>query len=200
MKSLSFLAIGALCLALGACGHRKIEPADYERVRAGMTYAEVETTLSSKPAEIRQGGTILAFSEDTQEYEHFARLGTPATRLACLTFLNQVIDDTMHWRVPAVRGMGQLAYTTWVMPDAPRRNDTLKVAIPIIVPDTVYEFKEVGGESHSQMVINEYGKVSVGFVYYVVESQYCIIFESPSGRVTECRFLPQTVERIQDAS
>lgn len=237
MKPLSFLSIGVLCISLGACGPRKIDLEGYSAVTAGMTYDEVEKALSSRPAEIRKGGTVVAYAEDTPEYVQFVGLGTPATRFACLAFLDRVIADSMHWRVPAVRGMGQLAYITWVMPHAPQKLETLQVAIPVIEPDTVYKpafkryfisfnhgqtwqeeseaqyeedrnrksygtysaavrLKEVDDHSRYTMVINEYGKVSVGFVRYVVESQYCIIFDSLTGRVTEHRFLPQSVRRI----
>lgn len=236
MKSLPLLTIGLLCFAVGACNPRKIQLADYSAVRAGMSYDEVGVILASKPAEIWKGGTVLVFSENTAEYEQFARLGTPATKMACLSFLNQVIDDSMHWKVPAIRGVGPLAYTTWVMPNAPQKTETLSVAIPVIRPDTVYtpafkryfvsfdngktwqeesetqydvdrerkaygtygravRLKEVDDPAHFKIAINE-GKVSVGFVYYEVESQYCIVFDSATGTVVEHRFLPRTVRRL----
>lgn len=236
MKPLPLLTISLLCFGFGGCSPRNMQPADYSAVRAGMTYDEVRIALSSKPAEIWKGGTVLVFSENTAEYEQFARLGTPATKMACLSFLNRVIDDSLHWKVPAIRGVGPLVYTTWVMPYAPQKTDTLSVAIPVISPDTVYtpafkryfisfdhgktwqeesetqydadrerkaygthgravRLKEVDDPAHFTMVVDE-GKVSVGFVYYEVESQYCILFDSSTGRVVEHRFLPRTVRRL----
>ncbi len=237
MKPFPLLLIALLSLTLCGCSPRKIQLADYSAVRAGMTYDEVRIALSSRPAEIWKGGTVLVFSENTPEYEQFARLGTPATKMACISFLNRVIDDSMHWKVPAVRGVGPLVYTTWVMPHAPQKTETLSVAIPVIRPDTVYRpafrryfisfndgktwqeeseskydadrgrkeygtygrsvrLKEVDDPAHYAMVVNE-GKVSVGIAYYEVESQYCIVFDSSTGRVVEHRFLPRTVRKME---
>ncbi len=236
MKPFPLLAVSFLCFILDACSPRKIELADYSAVRAGMTYDEVRIALASKPAEIWKGGTVLVFSENTSEYEQFSRLGTPATKMACLSFLNQVIDDSMHWKVPVIRGVGPLVYTTWVMPQAPQKTETLSVAVPVIGCDTVYRpafkryfisfdsgktwqeesesqydvdrerktygtygravrLKEVDDATNYTMVVNE-GKVSVGFVYYEVESQYCIVFDTLTGRVLEHRFLPRTVRKL----
>ncbi len=236
MKPLPLLSVVLLCLPLAGCSPRKIQLADYSAVRAGMTFDEVRTALSSKPAEIWKGGTVLVFSENTPEYEQFARLGTPATRMACISFLNRVIDDSMHWKVPAIRGVGPTAYTTWVMPHAPQKIETLSVAFPVIGRDTVYRasfkryfisfdhgetwqeeseseydvdrdrkvygtygravrLKEVDDPTNYTMVVNE-GKVAVEFAYYEVESEYCIVFDTLTGRVVEHRFLPRTVRKL----
>ncbi len=238
MNLRTVIAVGFLSLTLGGCGPRKVSLAEYSAVKPGMTYDEVKSALSSRPSEIRKGGTVLVFSENTPEYERFASLPTPATKMACLSFLNQVIDDSMHWKVPVIRGVGPQMYTTWVMPYAPRRLETLAVAVPVIRPDTVYKpafrryyisfnsgrtwqeesesqydvdrdrktygtygravrLKEVDDSTHLIRVIDEGRKVSVGFVYYAVESLYCIVFETASGTVVEHRFLPQTVERLE---
>ncbi len=58
-------------------------------------------------------------------------------RTADLTFLRLIENNSTHWEEPQTKHMGQLIYTTWVMPDAPWKKDTLKTAVPIITLDTV---------------------------------------------------------------
>ena len=217
-----------LAMILVGCSRGKIELADYSVVKVGMTYDEVEKVLSSKPAEIRKGGSEVVYTENSPEYSTLSAMGDAPHWDACLAFLRQANQETLTIRIPSVRSIGQLIYTTWVMPESPVRLDTVSIAIPLTREDSTlaaprYYISYDGGDywmaeseqeylSHKQrqaqgefsnqvklkVVRSKKNSVNatVGFAKYIIRSQYCIIFDSSSGRVTEHTYLPIAVGRI----
>jgi hypothetical protein len=222
-----------ILLLVGSCSKSTIELADYSAIQVGMTYDEVEKALSSKPAEIKKGASEISYSENTTEYALLESEEDLPHLKACVNFLNQVKSDTAHWMAPSIQTNGQLIYTNWVMPDAPRKLDTVKIAVPLVSPDTTYKsytlyyisydygrnwMPETEGEylahkrrleaeefaenvkvktvKEDKVLVNEFANLTIGYIEYQIESQYCIIFDSSSGRVTEHKFIPVSVKRI----
>jgi hypothetical protein len=235
MAYLQFVSAIALVFITTSCSARKdrIDLAGYSLISVGMTYDEVERALSSKPVEIWKGGSQIVYTENSPEYASLDGVNDYAHINACLQFLELVKADTLSWLIPSIQNTGQLIYTVWVMPDAPRKSDTVRVAIPLFRADTVYKSsmsyyisydggigwlqetqseylahrarKEAGEFSENvklkavkneRIVHNKFAELKVGYAQYVIDSQYCIIFDSSSGRVVQHTYLPLLVRLL----